>query len=245
MKEFLKELEFYCNNENGLEEKKDKNRGQYNLKKILKELESQKSDEEIKKRYDSNISMSKEFVKGLDIVHTTTLPCLISIIQNGALLSIAEMERKDISFNYLISFRGINEDMFKYVFGTVGKADAIYGQYEIKLKRQIEAIESSKFLPKSNLEYGEEVLKDYICDLKYWRAYLAEHIAVNYELPDNYITQTPVHLRPQLLLNEKIPLSYIESITCSNQRAYKELVDKIKSEFADNAQILSLVKIAN
>lgn len=244
-KELLKDLEYFCMVENGLEVKKDANRKQYNFKRLLNELNAKKEDEKVNKRYETNISASKALVDKFEIVHTTSLDSMISIVQNGALLSINEMEKRDVSFNFRISFRGINDEMHEYVFGTTHQGDPIYGLYEIRLKREVETIETAMFIPKSYLLYGQEDLKDYFMAIKDWRTFLTEQIAVTMEDPSSYLRITPVHQRPEFLFVEKVPVSYFKSIECINEKAYDELVKRIKSDFGENNDILNIIKLVN
>lgn len=242
-KEFLKDLEYFCTNENGLEEKKELNRKPYNFKRLMNEFEAKKQDENTKAKYDSSIAEAKALVSKLGIVHNIGLDSLVGVIQNGALLSIDEMEKRDISFNFRISYRGINDDMHKFVFGTVQKGDPIYGLYEIKFKKEIETVDGACFLPKSFLEYGLEVVKEYIMDIKNWRTYLAEEIAHRLEEPEGYLRVTPVHLRPEFLFVGQIPVSFFENIICYNEKAYKELVKRVKEEFGESDEILKIIKM--
>lgn len=243
-KEFLKDLEYYCMVEDGLEGKKSANRKQYNFKRLLNEINVQKQDENIKARYERNITRTKAMVDKFDIVHNTGVESIISIIQNGALLSIEEMEKRDISFNFRISFRGINDEMHKYVFGTAAQGDPIYGLYEIKFKKEVEGIVGAQFAPQSYLVYGAEVLKDYFMDIKDWRAYVSEQIATTMDDPEEYLKKIPVHSRPEFLFENELPISYIEKITCVNKTAYEELVKRISKEFGENNDILKIIKVA-
>lgn len=243
-KELLKDLEYYSMVENGLEAKKDANRKQYNYQRLMIAFKEKRQDEQIKARYDANIAKAKAVVDRFEIVHNTSLDSVIGIIQNGGFLSIDEMEKRDISFNFRVSFRGINDEMHKYVFGATQKGDPVYGFYELKFKRDIEKIEGAMFLPKSNIEYGQEVLKDYYMDLKDWRNYLAEEIAMKMDDPSSYLGVTPLHLRPEFLFPEQVPFWNIESITCANDKAATELVRRVKKEFGENSEVLELIKSA-
>lgn len=243
-KEILKELEHYCMNEDGLESKKNANRKQYNFQRLMDEFKSKRNDGEIRAKYEANISKSKTLVDRFKIIHNTNLDSIISIIQNDALLSIDEMEKRDISFNFRISFRGINDEMHKYVFGATEQGDLIYGLYQINFKKEVESLSDTQFIPKSYIEYGPEVLQDYFMDIKNWRDYLAEEIAMTNEEPGKYIWSTPVHLRPEFIFSDKIPVSYFESIICANDKACTELIRRIKKEFGENVDILNIIKVA-
>lgn len=240
-KELLKDLEYYCMVENGLEAKKDANRKQYNFQRLMNAFREKRKNEQIKTRYDTNISKVKAMIDKFEIIHNTSLDSIIGIIQNGGLLSIDEMEKRDISFNFRISFRGINDEMHKFVFGTIHKGDPVYGFYELKFKRDVEAIEGAMFLPKSNIEYGLEVLNDYYMDIKDWRSYLTEEIAM-LDNPGSYLEGTPLHLRPEFLFPEQISFQNIESISCANDRAATELIRRVKKEFGENSEVLGLIK---
>lgn len=242
-KEILKELEYYTMVEDGLEAKKDANRKDYNFKKIMDDLKQKRNDEVVAKRYNANIEKAKELVSTYIIVHNTTLESVIGIIQNGSLLSIDEMEKRDISFNFRISQRGINDEMHKYVFGATHKGEPIYGLYEIRFKKAVETT-NSLFTPMSFLEYGAEVFKDYIMDIKYWRAYLAEYIATYFDEPGNYLKETPLHLRPEFLFLDKVELEDIEYILCASEKAASEVVKRIKREFGEDSQFIKLIKVA-
>lgn len=243
-KEILKDLEYYCMVENGLEAKKDANRKQYNFQRLMNVFREKRQDEKVKGRYDANIAKVKAMVEKFEIVHNASLDSVIGIVQNGGLLSIDEMEKRDISFNFRISFRGINDDMHRYVFGATHKGDPVYGFYELKFKSDVEAIKDAMFLPKSNIEYGLEVLKDYYMDIKEWRNYLAEEIAVKMDDPNNYLKATSLHFRPEFLFPEQITLGNIESINCANDKAAVELVRRVKKEFGENSEVLGLIKSA-
>lgn len=244
-KELLKDLEYYCMVEDGLESKKNTNRKEYNFNRIMEQLENKKQDEKVKISYNKNISKAKALVDKFDIVHNTSLESIIGIIQQGALLSVDEMEKRDISFNFRISIRGINDEMHKYVFASTHQSDAIYGLYEIKFKRAIETINGAQFTPSNYLEYGQEVLKDYFMDIKNWRKYLAEYIATTMDELENYLKETPVHLRPEFLFPDPIQISDFESITCINGKACSELVTRIKKEFGEDSEILKIIKSAD
>ncbi len=241
-KQLLKDLQYYSMAEDGLEAKKDANRKEYNFRRLMDELKAKRHEHAVSERHSNNISKAKALVEGFGIVHNTTIESIISIIQNGALLSIDEMEKRDISFNFRISTRGINDEMHKYVFASTGKGDAIYGLYEIKFKKAIEAT-NAVFIPKSYLEYGPEVLKDFFIDIKNWRAYLAEYIATNLDDPSTYIDTVPVHQRPEFLFQNQISTDDIERIVCASQKSAVELVKRIKKEFGEDSKFLQLIKV--
>lgn len=242
-KQMLKDLEYYSMVEDGLEAKKDANRKEYNFRRIMNELKEKRQDEAVAARYDANIAKAKALVESFGIVHNTTLDSVISTIQNGALLSIDEMEKRDISFNFRISFRGINDEMHKYVFASTHKGDAIYGLFELKFKK---AVETSKaiFTPKSYLEYGNEVLRDYFIDIKNWRTYLAEYIATTLDNPNEFISTIPVHQRPEFLFQDQVSIDDVEKIVCASKKSALELVKRIKKEFGEDNKYLELIKVS-
>jgi hypothetical protein len=239
---FLKDFEYYCINENALENQILERKPAGNFKRMMRELDFAKSKPRIADRYSANINSAETLVTSFQLVHNTDLNCLISIIRSKELLSINNINIKDIPFNCRITSFGIQDEMHKYVFCGTPSGDWINGLCEIKFKNRIERLPGAKFLPQSHLCYESEGLSNHWMELGNWRRYLAEYIAVNYERVEDYIRNTPAYKRPEFLFEDSIPFSYVEEIKCATFGAYSELIRILKQEYGPDTEVLKKIK---
>ncbi|MBU7007151.1 hypothetical protein [Phosphitispora fastidiosa] len=241
VKPYLTKFLEYCADDDAFAREKEAGKTKRNFAIIMNELQEKKQDSVVNQRYSQNISLCRKMTENMGIVHNTNLAGVIGILANRALLSIIELEKRDISFNYRVSATGINEEMHSYVFAYPHKSDWIYGLYEIRFTSQVESIPNAYFLPKIQLQHESFQPCDCLLALSDWRTYLAEFIAVSLDNPEEYFKLFPVYMRPEFLFEDRIDIKYIEGMTCKGKTAFEELVERITSEFGPQSEFLKMI----
>ena len=67
-------------------------------------------------------------------------------------------------------------------------------------------------------------------EIKHLREVLTKYIAIYFDNPEDYLTEIPIQLRPEILIKEKIPSNYIEEISCLSTMSLVSLIGRIDDD---------------
>ncbi len=221
---FLNTFQKYCSDASEYYQLIERDRYENNYHRMMKELQKCKENPAVMDLYRNNIAAATQLVEDIRIVHHTDWEALQGIYSEGRLLSENGLAITSFEYNTRLPSGGNIYKMMDYVICAPSPGSFMNGLYELQFSRELEEGCPGFFLPQSHVCYEKFEVDDNIIEMKHWREYLSEFIAVHAgEDLHAFWNEMPLSRRPNFLFPDEINVSFIEQINCVSRGAYENI----------------------
>ena len=233
-KPYLEKFEYYCKNENALEELRESTQTYINFQNFLSYIEEQKKEKGIINEFEENVQVIEKQLEECNFYHYTSVKSILEILSQNNIYSLNNLQRQDILFYYRLTSQGLKDEAFSYIALTLSKKNWLFGLCRIKFKKGFEKNHQGFFYTK----WGDKILytqkKSQIFDISDWKKYLTNLIAIENSTIDNYINDVLVNEQIEIFIKENIPFTDIENITCKSKECYEYLKQKTSGTMSNS-----------